>query len=124
MAVCPWAGNRTARGMREISEGMYMLPVWLQVQVDLVSKVIKLSVNYAICKLYLNKQGGSYGVDVRIVCIFVWEPKRHCFIFLTRNKYRTFPKQVMIFPDSSFTASLFVAFSQPWGKVSQQLTRQ
>ena len=63
-------------------------------------------------------------MDVRIVCIVVWEPIKHGFIFLQQNKYRTFLKQIMIFLDTSLTASLLIAFSQPWGKFSQQLTRQ
>ena len=63
-------------------------------------------------------------MDVRIACIAVWEPIKRGFIFLQQNKYGTFLKQIVIFPDTSLTASLLVAFSQPWGKFSQQLTRQ
>ena len=51
-------------------------------------------------------------MDVRIACIAVWEPIKRGFIFLQQNKYGTFLKQIVIFPDTSLTASLLVAFSQ------------
>ena len=78
-------------------------------------------VHFTVHKLDLNKRECS--MDVRIVCKAVWEPIKHGFIFLQQNKYRTFLRQITIFPDTSST-SLLVAFSQPWGKFSQQLTRQ
>lgn len=90
-------------------------------------KLLSLAFKFCTFYLYINyisiKREEGLRVNIRITCISVWEPRRHGLVFLKHNKYRVFLKQVTIFPDASFAASLLVAFSQPWGKFSQ-LTRQ
>ena len=126
---CPWdsPGKNTGLGCLALLQGIFPTqgsnPGLLHCRWILyrLSRQGSHVVHFTVHKLDLNKRECS--MDVRIVCKAVWEPIKHGFIFLQQNKYRTFLRQITIFPDTSST-SLLVAFSQPWGKFSQQLTRQ
>lgn len=69
--------------------------------------------------------GLRVNVNVRITCISVWEPRRHCLVFLKHNKYRAFLKQVTIFPDASFcciiTCCIFTALGEIQSTINQTI---